>query len=194
MNTPSPALTESQMLALERPHSDLWKYYIICAVLTGPALIITLPLLYFRYHTLRYRFDAEGIHMRVGILFRREVNLTYTRIQDIHLKSGFIQRWLGLANLEVQTASGSASAELVIEGFKEFEAIRDFLYTRMRGYQARNSPGVSAAAIASFSPEPNAEVVSLLLAIRDELRQTRELLEAAPAPASPTSAPLPRHV
>jgi len=175
-----PAIEDKQILALERPHPALWKYYIICAVFTGPGIVFTLPYLFFRYYTLRYRFDAEGIRMRVGILFRREVNLTYARIQDIHLRSGIIQRWLGLANLEVQTASGSATAELVIEGFKEFEAIRDFLYTRMRGYQTRHAPvtavpASSGAEVASDS----AEAVSLLLGIRDELRRTRELLEAA---------------
>jgi len=194
MNTPVSASAEAQILALERPHPDLWKYYVICAILTGPGMIITLPLLYFRYHTLRYCFDAEGIHMRVGILFRREVNLTYARIQDIHLKSGFIQRWLGLANLEVQTASGSASAELMIEGFKEFEAIRDFLYTRMRGYQARNVKSVPVPEAAAPNEATNAEVVSLLLAIRDELRQTRELLETPPAGNPPSITTPPRHV
>src|SRR5262245_21547168 len=126
-----------QIKSLERPYPALWTYYVICAVLSGPGLVVTLPYLYFRYYTLRYRFDEEGIHMRVGILFRREVNLTYARIQDIHLRSNFIQRWLGLANVQIQTASGSVGAELVIEGFKEFETIRDFLYTRMRGYQAQ---------------------------------------------------------
>lgn len=170
------ALDEQKILALERPHPALWKYYIICAVLTGPGIVFTLPYLFFRYYTLRYRFDAEGIHMRVGILFRREVNLTYARIQDIHLRSGIIQRWLGLANLEIQTASGSATAELVIEGFKEFEAIRDFLYTRMRGYQTRHAPaGATSAVINSGDPS---EMVALLLSIRDELRRTRELLSA----------------
>src|SRR5437762_97696 len=128
---------ENKIFALERPDPALWKCYLIRAILTGPALIGALPYLYFRYHTLRYRFDNEGIHMKVGILFRREVNLTYARIQDIHLRSGIIQRWLGLADVQVQTASGSTGPELIIEGFKEFEAIRDFLYTRMRGYQTR---------------------------------------------------------
>src|SRR3954463_4735696 len=135
--------------SLERPHPDLLKYYIITAIFTGPGMIATLPYLYFRYHTLRYRFDNEGIHMKVGILFRREVNLTYARIQDIHLNSGIIQCWLGLADLQVQTASGSSGPELVIEGFKEFEVIRDFLYTRMRGYHAHPDAAAATSAAAN---------------------------------------------
>ena len=170
MSTPG---LNDKIMALERPHRSLWTYYLIRAVLTGPGIIATLPYLFFRYCTLRYRFDEEGIHMRYGLLFRREVNLTYARIQDIHLKSGLIQRWLGLANVEVQTASGSATAEVVIEGFKEFEAIRDFLYTKMRGYQAK--PAKSA--VSAVAGDSN-EVVSLLLGIRDELRRTREALES----------------
>ena len=187
---------------LERPDPALWKYYLIRAILTGPGILGTLPYLYFRYHTLRYRFDEEGIHMKVGLLFRREINLTYARIQDIHLRSGFVQRWLGLANVEVQTASGSRGAELVIEGFKEYEAIRDFLYTRMRGYQGQQqASGVGidveqARATASIGPatgaaaNSNAELVSLLLGIRDELRQTRELLAGSEKPpAQPPQLP-----
>ena len=173
-----------QIFALERPHPSLWKLYLIRAVLSGPAIVVMLPLFFFRFRTLRYRFDEEGIHMRVGVLFRREVNLTYARIQDIHLQSGMIQRWLGLADIQIQTASGSASAELVIEGFKEFEAIRDFLYTRMRGAKGgglapqrlQNRPPVPAAAATD-------ETVALLLSIRDELRRTRELLEQRNATA-----------
>jgi putative membrane protein len=162
---------------IERPHPALWTYYIIRAILTGLGLVIMLPYLYFRYHTLRDRFDEEGIHMKVGILFRRETNLTYSRIQDIHLRSGILQRWLGLANVQIQTASGSSGPELDIEGFRDYEAIRDFLYTRMRGYQTRSS---------SPRPSGDAEMVSLLLGIRDELRRTRELIEAR-SPSSPQS-------
>ena len=143
-------------------------------MLSGPGILIALPYLYFRYHTLHYRFDAEGIHMQVGILFRREVNLTYARIQDIHLRSGIIQRWLGLADIQVQTASGSAGAELVIEGFKQFEALRDFLYTKMRGYR---SAGEIEAKPGNLPANPNVELLALLGTIRDELRRTRELIE-----------------
>ena len=177
--------SEQQIFALERPHPSLWTLYLIRAVLSGPAIIITLPLFFFRYRTLRYRFDDEGIHMRVGILFRREVNLTYARIQDIHLQSGAIQRWFGLADIQIQTAAGSAGAELVIEGFKEFEAIRNFLYTRMRGAK----PGATMPSSRSVSADAESEAVTLLLSIRDELRRTRELLEQR----NPQARPAPSH-
>ncbi|MDQ3120192.1 MAG: PH domain-containing protein [Verrucomicrobiota bacterium] len=176
-----PNAPEQSIFALERPNPALWTLYIIRALLTGPGLIITLPLYYFRYRTLRYRFDEEGIHMRVGVLFRREVNLTYARVQDIHLHSGLIQRWLGLADIQIQTASGSTGAELLIEGFKEFEEIRDFLYARMRGARSEK-PAHEDASGNQLGEGENTELVSLLLNIRDELRHTRELLEQRPPP------------
>src|SRR6267154_3768226 len=191
------------ILRLERPHPALWTYYIIVSICTGPGIVASLPYLYFRFHTLRYRFDAEGIHMKVGILFRREVNLTYSRIQDIHLRSNVFQRWLGLGNVQIQTASGSSGPELVIEGFKEFETIRDFLYTRMRGYQTlgvaslQSSEKVAVSALRQTSPPAavtastaEAEAVSLLQRIRDEMRRTRELLEAK-AKVPPQQSPPP---
>jgi uncharacterized membrane protein YdbT with pleckstrin-like domain len=136
----SSPLLPPAIASIVRPHPRLWTLYLLRALLTGPGLVILLPLLWFRYQSMRYRFDEEGVHMRWGILFRREVNLTYRRIQDIHLRSGLFQRWLGLADVLVQTAAGSATAEMTIEGLQEFEAIRDFLYTRMRGHVAATTP------------------------------------------------------
>jgi putative membrane protein len=183
-------LDTQKIFALERPDPALWRLYIIHAALTGPGILFLLPFYYFRYRTLRYRFDDEGIHMRVGILFRREVNLTYARIQDIHLRSGFIQRWLGLADIQIQTASGSAGAELVIEGFKEFDAIRDFLYTRMRGYQRKRGDATAISTEGEVaSADGDDEMVALLLNIRDELRRTRELLEQRATHSGTTSPP-----
>lgn len=183
----SPNSQASAIFALQRPDPALWTLYLIRAILTGPGLLFLLPYLYFRYHTLRYTFDDEGIHMRVGILFRREVNLTYARIQDIHLNSGFIQRWVGLADIQIQTASGASGAELVIEGFREFEAIRDFLYTRMRGTRAA---GIQERSTPGLPSHENGDAVALLLSIRDELRRTRELLEERAAPVKPAPPPV----
>ncbi len=131
-----------EILAITRPHPKLWTLYILRALLTGPAFPIVAVILYFRYYTMRFHFDAQGVHMRWGILFRHEVNLTYRRVQDIHLRSGLFQRWLGLADVLVQTASGSASAEMTLEGLVEYAQVRDFLYARMRGHvEGDGTPG-----------------------------------------------------
>ena len=126
-------LTADEIFAIERPDSSLLTYYVGASLVAGPFFPIVLIPLYFRYHTMRYRFSNEGVSMRWGVLFRKEINLTFARIQDIHLTSNFVERWLGLARIQIQTASGSAKAEMTIEGVPQFEALRDFLYSRMRG-------------------------------------------------------------
>ena len=113
--------------------------------------------------------------MRWGILFRRQINLTYARIQDIHLTSGIIQRWLGLADVKIQTASGSSEAEMTLEGLLEFEAVRDFLYTRMRGY--RDHAGVSQKPPDSSMAGGEGQAATLLREAVDELRAIRVALE-----------------
>lgn len=167
---------EAQIFKIERPHPKLWTLYIIRSLMSGPAIFIVFPLLYFRYHTLRYKFDRDGITMGWGILLRREVRVNYAKIQDIHLGSGPIMRWLGLADVQIQTASGSANAEMTIEGLLEFEAIRDYLYTRMRGYK---DPKAELAEAAHASSGAEQELIGLLTDIRSELRAARTALEAS---------------
>ena len=172
-------MDDQQIFAIQRPHPKLLTLYLIRVLLTAPAFPLTLPLLYFRYHTMRYRFDEEGITMSWGLLFRREVRLNYSRIQDIHVTSGIIQRWLGLAELQIQTASGSSGAEMTIEGLLEYAAVRDFLYRRMRGYQDLHAPAAAPAA-AQAAPAPAAsgdETARLLGQVLEELRGARAALE-----------------
>lgn len=155
---------------LTRPAPILLRYYLIiaaCATVAFPAVFLPL---FFRYHTLRFRFDEEGVSVKWGILFRREVLLTYRRIQDIHLTRNLLQRWMGLATVEIQTASGNAAATMKIEGVLEAEALRDFLYHQMRG--ARHDEDVEPHSA------PADEALELLREIRDEIRSLRRSPEA----------------
>jgi membrane protein YdbS with pleckstrin-like domain len=164
-----------QVLGIERPHPNLMTYYTLASLLAGPFFFIPLVYLYFRYHTMRYRFDEHGVNMRWGILFRREVSLAYARIQDIHLTSNLVERWLSLAEVKLSTASGSSSAEMTIEGRQDFELVRDFLYSRMRGVQDRPAPLPRGAAPASGASTD--AVVAALLQVSADLRAVREALE-----------------
>ncbi len=147
------------------------NYYVLRALGTIPAFPVMLIMLYFRYHTMRYRFDEEGISMSWGILFRHEIVLNYSRIQDVHLKSNVVERWLGLARIEVQTASGGSTPELILEGLLEYEAVRDFLYSRMRGATENHKRGEGA------SDDPGQTLSGTLQSIAEELRGIRRLLE-----------------
>ena len=172
-------MNDAQLREIDRPEPALLKYYLLRSLVLGPFFFVLLIPLYFRYYTLRYRFDDEGISMRWGILFRKEIHLTYARIQDIHLRSNFVERWLGLARVEIQTASGSAKAELTVEGLLEFEEVRDFIYSKMRG---QRDTGTGAARV-SRATEPVADggpddLAATLREVAAELRAVRAALEA----------------
>jgi putative membrane protein len=168
--------SDRHIQSLERPDKALWTYYLLSAIVIPPLFPILAPYLYFRYHTMRYKFTDDGISMSWGILFRREVIVNYARIQDIHLKSNFVERWLGLARILVQTASGSSSAEMTIEGIKEFEALRDFLYSRMRGVKDHaHHPAPAAPSTPTVGSD---ELAAALRETAAELRAVREALAA----------------
>ena len=165
-------MDDSLIHAIERPHARLLGYYVLRSLLV-PFWLVMLPYHYFRYSTMRYRFDAEGVRMSWGVLFRREITLTYARIQDIHLTSNVVQRWLGLANLQIQTASASAGAEMTIEGCLEYAAIRDYLYAKMRGSRSKAPAAKDAASLDGSS----AAIVSALVDVAAELGKAREALD-----------------
>ena len=170
---------DQRVFAIHRPAPELLKYYILTSFLLGPFFFIALIPLYFRYHTLHYDFDEEGISMRWGIIFRREITLTYARIQDIHLTSNIIERWLRLARIQIQTASASASAEMTIEGLHEFEMLRDYLYTKMRGVKS-GAPVSSPAHTAAADSGAPSDLVAALREVTEALRAVREALSKKP--------------
>ena len=181
---------------IHRPHRDLLVHYTLRSLpffLFPPLGVLIWVVQYFRYHTLFYQFSDQGITMRWGILFRREIILNYSRIQDIQLVSGFIERWLGLARIHVQTASGSATPEMTIEGLKEYEMIRNFVYGRMRGTRTSNrarSGSVNPQAITTTAfdhgtnavpaEEVSSNVAASLREVAAELRLIRSILQGAP--------------
>lgn len=169
MNTSEPKTSESfQADAITRPAPVLLRYYILCSLLAGPFFPIALIPLVCKYLTLRYRFDDSGIAMQWGVLFRKEIYLTHRRIQDIHLTRNIVQRWFGLATVAVQTASGSATPEMSIEGILEADSLRDYLYGKMRGARGDDSSpkGTEAA--------DDDDALVLLTEIRDAMQKLAE--------------------
>lgn len=54
-------MTTPSVTSIERPDPGLLKLCFLRALLSGPAIFLVLPLLYFRYVSLRYRIDEDEI-------------------------------------------------------------------------------------------------------------------------------------
>jgi putative membrane protein len=160
--------------AIRRPDPALMRYYILVALCTVVGFPFVLWPLAIRYFTLRYQLDENGVSMSWGWLFQKQVYLTYRRIQDIHVTRNIFHRWLGLASVELQTASGSSSAEITIEGILNPEPRRDYLYARMRGASDVPPPEKGAETEGAFVTD---EALELLREIRDHLRALHERRE-----------------
>lgn len=158
---------EAAILSITRPKAQLWTYYKLKSLAALFGFPVMLVLLHFRFQTMRYRFDNEGISMSWGIIFHHETVVNYARIQDIHLRSNVIERWLGLARVEVQTASAGSGAEMTLEGMQHPEQIRDFLYSKMRGAKDPHKSETEAAT----------PIAATLLQVAEELKAIRKLAE-----------------
>lgn len=182
---------------ITRPNEQLWMLFLIYALLSTVAFPIVILPLYFRYKTLRYRFDDHGVSVSYGLIWRRETYLTYARIQDIHVTRNIFERWLGIGTVKIQTASGSSAATESIVGLTAFQEVRNYLYAHMRGH--RNDSGARAVrasdasapalggathATGATGQTADAQTVDALSGIRDELRAVRLLLEAESPRAS----------
>ncbi len=174
------AFDEKAILAITRPKDSLLTYYMLVALTALVGAPFLGVYLYFRFHTMRYRFDAEGISMSWGILFHHEIVLNYSRIQDIQLRSNFVERLLGLAQIEVQTAGGGAGEQMTLEGLEDVEAVRDFLYSRMRG--GAHHQHVEAASKPALTAHD--DLAGVLREVAGELRGIREELQTRNRSAS----------
>jgi putative membrane protein len=176
---------EREIMAIERPNRRLMYYNLLACLALGPFFFLALIPWTIRYRTLRYRISDEGISMRWGALFRREVILNYNRIQDIHLRSNVVERWFGLARIQIQTASGNAGAEMTLEGLLQFEGVRNFLYTRMRGITTSSGTEGRAPDSTVSAEASTDELAQTLSEVGMELRSIRELIHRRLPPDLP---------
>ena len=102
----------------------------------------------FRYLTFRYRFDAQDLVVRRGLIFRNERHIPYSRIQNVDLVQNVLHRLCGVAEVRVQTASGGeAEATFRVLSMEAVEAMR------ARIAQERAPGDASLPEIAPVEPE-----------------------------------------
>jgi uncharacterized protein len=88
-----------------------WGWLILAAV---AALVVFAIVFYpgLRYRRWRWQLTELAIELRYGVLVRIQETVPYFRIQQIDITAGPVDRLLGLASLQVTSASASGSATL----------------------------------------------------------------------------------
>ena len=121
--------------------TDLIKQNIIPAVLgifgaaNGDLVYVGLALLFFvptfifaliRYFTIRYRISDGELVVQEGLFFRRVRTVPVERIQNIDMVQGVLHRMLNLAEVRVETASGTKpEAVLKVLSLDEMARLRE---------------------------------------------------------------------
>ncbi len=96
--------------------------------------------LHLRYDTTWYVLTDRSMRIRRGIWTIHETTITFENIQNIRLQQGPLQRYLGFANLIVETAGGGSAGPHgqgggshvgLLEGLGDADQVRDLIMNRL---------------------------------------------------------------
>ena len=102
--------------------------------------------------------------------------MTFANIQEIRVQAGPLQKFLGLADVEVHAAGGGAagkhgeqrSHKALFEGVDNANVIRDLLVERLRQYRESGLGEKTTRPI-----EPASSLLTALTEVREEARMLR---------------------
>ena len=91
-----------------------------------------------------YLVSDRSLRIRQGLVRLQEKTMTFANVQHIGIRQNPLQRWLGIADVQVRTAGGGAKKEqehkedlhvAYLCGVANAEAIRDVIQDRLRLYR-----------------------------------------------------------
>ncbi|HEY3664071.1 MAG TPA: PH domain-containing protein [Chthoniobacterales bacterium] len=139
-----------------------------------------------------YLVTDRSLRLREGILNVREMTITFANIQNISISQGPIQRALGIADLRVDTAGGSAPARrehkgrpqslhtAFFRGVDNANAIRELIQTRLRELKdsglGDHEEAIRAAPMTVSSVPSMQQLLPVLREVAAEARMLREAI------------------
>lgn len=113
----------------------------------------------YRYLTIHYMVQDGTLIIRSGLIHEQVRTIPLSRIQNINLKRELVHRMLGVASVQVETASSAgAEAELSVVALAEAERLRHELT------QTTADPASPTPAVETATPVYHASIGRLLLA------------------------------
>ncbi|MDR1712939.1 MAG: PH domain-containing protein [Coriobacteriales bacterium] len=123
--------------------------FIPVLVVLGFLLLLGLLVVYAYFWWRRFTWEiAETeIHIRSGIFFKKQIHVPFQRVQSIDFNAGILERIVGIVQLKVETAGGSANKAVSIPALKlnEAEALRAEVFARKRAIAGGVAGGIAPA-------------------------------------------------
>jgi len=160
--------------------------------------LVSYSVLRLDYEQRWYMVTDRSLRIRSGVWSVWEMTMSYANLQQVVVTQGPLQRWLGLADLKVESAGGGGAAAAgqhgqtrslhvgFFHGVGNAEEIRDLILARLRAFRETGlgDPDDSASPSAPAIPvAPRSE--DALLAARELLTAARELRNAVCANTRP---------
>ncbi len=156
-------------------------------------LPVTLALVRLEYEQHWYIVTDRSLRIRNGLISLQESTMSFANLQQVEVKQDPLQRWLGLADLQVRSAGGGSDAAEakggdslhrgVFQSVENAQEIRDLILERLRLFREAglgDPDDLPAPADASLPP---ADVLTAAQELLAEARALRVEADRGSAPA-----------
>ena len=89
------------------------------------------------FKALEYMIDDDGVKMRGGVVWKKYVTVPYSKITNVDITRGPLQRLYNMGTIHVQTAGAGGKqgekAELKLTGIRDLEKVRKVIIENIKG-------------------------------------------------------------
>ncbi|HBR10230.1 TPA: hypothetical protein DD712_03130 [Candidatus Acetothermia bacterium] len=129
------------------------------------------------YRSLEYVLDSDSVKVKKGVFWRKCVTVLYSKITNVDVTQGPVQRMLNIGKIHVQTAGAGgaqgAQAEIKLLGVRDLDGLKDTIMESVRGYTIPRSEDVQKEVVEESGPETLRRMLKELTAIREVLEKKR---------------------
>lgn len=174
-------------------------FFVVLLLVSVPCLVFAAFCIRVEYDLRYYILTDRSLRVREGALILQERTLTYANVQNLSIHQGPIQRLLGIADLQVDTAGGGGSSNeqkqgitrshgARIAGVENAHEVRDRVLTYLRAQRdtglgdpddARRARRRPARAGAGAGARVSADALAALREVAAEARALRAAAEGA---------------
>ncbi len=153
------------LLFIEREGFIFFSAFLAVWLIVMIVVLIWIPA---AFRALEYEIDGDGVKMSGGVVWKKYVTVPYSKITNVDITRGPLQRYYKIGTIHVQTAGAAGKqgekAELKLTGIRELEKIRAVIIENIRDL---NYPGPAKTRQTAEPPGQEQILQDMLMELKD---------------------------